>query len=161
VHDAGERLLRIYLNDHLAGSAGAIALARRMLRSNQGGELARFLAGLLDELAEDRASLEQVVDALGYRRSPVKEQAVKLAVRAGRLKLNGRLRGYSDLSRVLELEGLLLWIAAKRGLWTALAETGRSLPVDLDELRRRAERQGDGVEEQRRDAVLRAFGTGS
>ena len=65
------------------------------------------------------------------------------------------------LGRVLELGGLLLWIAAKRGLWTTLAATGRSLPVNLDELLRRAERQRDGVEEQRRDAVGRAFGTGS
>lgn len=40
-----------------------------------------------------------------------------------RLKLNGRLRGYSPLSRLLELEMLHIGITGKLELWQALQRT--------------------------------------
>ena len=153
-------LLRIYLNDHLAASAGWLALARRTLRSNPDGELGRFLAALVAELRRDRASLERVLDGFGLRRNPSRRALLRAAVSAGRLKLNGQLRGYSDLSRVLELEGLALGVDSRLALWTNLRETGRTFPVDLDELVGRAERQRDGLEAHRLEAARRAFGTG-
>ena len=153
-----DRLLRIYVNDHLAGSAGAVALARRVLRSNPGGELGRFLAGLAEQFADEHAALERVRETLGLARNPAKQTAARLAVSAGRLKLNGRLRGYSDLSRVLELDGLLLCVEAKRGAWTTLAATGRTLPVDVDALLARCDVQREALELHRRDAARRAFG---
>jgi hypothetical protein len=153
-----DTLLRIYLNDHLGAAAAGLALARRTLRNNREGELGRFLAELVGEIERDRASLEQVLKALGAPRNPVKEGAAKLAERLGRLKLNGQVRGYSDLSRLLELEGLVVGVDAKRALWRSLQQTGRTFPVDLDELVARAERQRDGLEEHRLAAARRAFG---
>jgi hypothetical protein len=152
-----DTLLRIYLNDHLGAAAAGVALARRTLRSNREGELGRFLAGLVREIEEDRASLEQVMHAIDAPRNPVKEGAAKLAERLGRLKLNGRVRGYSDLSRLLELEGLTVGVGAKRALWRSLQQTGRTFAVDLDELVARAERQRDGLEEHRLAAARRAL----
>jgi hypothetical protein len=155
----GDRLLRIYVNDHLAGSAGALALAGRVLRSNPSDELGRFLAGLVEQFAEEHAALERVRETLGLARNPAKQTAARLAVSAGRLKLNGRLRGYSDLSRVLELDGLLLCVEAKRGVWTTLAQAGeRTLPVDVHALLLRCDAQREGLETHRRDAARRAFG---
>jgi hypothetical protein len=156
-----DTLLRIYVNDHLAAAAAGVALARRTLRNNREGELGRFLAALVGEIEADRARLEQVLHALGAPRNPVKEGAAKLAERLGRLKLNGRVRGYSDLSRLLELEGLTVGVEAKRDLWASLRRTGRTFPVDLDELVARAERQRDGLEEHRLAAARRAFGATS
>jgi hypothetical protein len=152
-----ETLLRIYLNDHLGAAAAGVALARRTLRNNRDGDLGRFLAGLVGEIEEDRASLERVLDALGAPRNRVKEGAAKLAERLARLKLNGRVRGYSDLSRLLELEGLMIGVDAKRALWRSLQQTGRTLPVDLDDLVARAERQRDELEEHRVTAARRAL----
>ena len=155
-----DTLLRIYLNDHLAGSTVGLSLARRTLRSNPDGELGDFLRRLVAQVEEDRATLLRVMDALGVRRNPVKERGAKLLEVAGRLKLNGQVRGYSDLSRVLELEGLVLGVEGKRALWDALQQSGRSVPVDLDALRARAAEQQEGLERHRRAAARRAFGTG-
>jgi hypothetical protein len=69
----------------------------------------------------------------------------------GRLKLNGRLTGYSPLSRLLELETLHLGITGKRELWRALERAlGNDVPgFEFEELARRAERQAAEVEEHR------------
>jgi hypothetical protein len=45
------------------------------------------------------------------------------AEKAGRLKLNGELLGYSPLSRLEELEALSLGVEGKLALWTALRRT--------------------------------------
>jgi hypothetical protein len=154
-----DTLLRIYLNDHLAGSTIGLSLARRTLRSNPDGELGDFLRRLVAEIEEDRDALLRVMDAVGARRNRVKEHGARLLELAGRMKLNGRLTGYSDLSRVLELEGLTVGIDGKRALWDALRESGRVLPVDLDALSARASAQREGTELHRQEAARRAFGT--
>jgi hypothetical protein len=135
-------------------------VARRALRSNPDGELGEFLGRLVRELEEDEASLEQVMRALGLRRNPLKKGTVLILERVGRLKLNGQIRGYSDLSRVLELEGLLLMVEMKRALWRSLQESGRSVPVDLAQLIERAERQRGKLEPHRAAAARRAFRDG-
>ena len=63
-----------------------------------------------------------MIDGLGYSRSKVKPAAAWTAEKLGRLKLNGQLRGYSPLSRLIELEGLLIGISGKIGLWQTLTE---------------------------------------
>jgi hypothetical protein len=154
---SGDTLLRIYLNDHLAGATAVLALARRTLRRNQDGELGDFLRRLVTELADDRAALERVLRELGLSRNAAKVQGARAFELAGRLKLNGRLRGYSDLSRALELEGLRLGLHGKRALWDSLAESGRAVSVDLAALGARAGAQHDELERHRRDAARRAF----
>jgi hypothetical protein len=151
-------LLAIYLNDHFAGSSFAIALIRRSLRSNRGSELGEFLERFSGEVLEDRATLERLMDAVGASKSPVKPLLARAAERAGRLKLNGRLRGYSPLSRVLELEALVAGVTGKRAMWRLLrlSSDPRLQQFDFDELERRAERQLDGLE-QHRLAAARAI----
>jgi hypothetical protein len=153
-------LLRIYLNDHLAASAMGLALARRTLRNNREGELGDFLARLVREIEEDRATLLEVMRALGAPRNPIKEPAARLLEVVGRLKLNGRLRGYSNLSRVLELEGLSLGVDGQRALWRSLQASSRSVPVNLDALVQRADRQLEELERHRVEAARRAFRDG-
>jgi hypothetical protein len=132
-------------------------VAKRAARSNRGSELGRFLDGFVRELEEDEAALEQVMRAVGARRNPLKRPAVLLAERIGRLKLNGQLRGYSDLSRVLELEGLQALVNATGALWRSLEQSGSSVPVNLEQLAERADRQRDDIERHRSDAARRAF----
>jgi hypothetical protein len=147
------RLLAIYLNDHLAGATMGIELTRRSLRANRGTELGRFLEALLQEIQEDRRTLESMMEALGVPKSAVKPRLAVAAERVGRLKLNGQLTGYSPLSRVLELEGLTIGVAGKLSLWRNLrdgAGLAERLPdVDLDALIARAERQLSAIAEHR------------
>lgn len=159
-------LLRIYLNDHLAGAIGAIELTRRTIGNNTGTKLGEDLQELLVEIEEDRRTLERIMERLGLPKDPVKQAAAWTLEKVGRLKLNGQLVGYSDLSRMIELEGLSGGIDLKRNLWRALHTLVDSEPrlgeFDLAALEERAGRQRLAVEEHRLDAARRAFvGAGS
>ena len=134
-------LLPIYLNDHLAGSTLGVDLARRLRASNEddpafGPELAELCA----EIEADRETLKAVMDQLGVGQSKLKPLAAALGERLGRLKLNGRLWGYSPLSRLDELELLQIGVAGKRRLWRALEHThaGDLQRFDLGALAERA-----------------------
>jgi hypothetical protein len=141
-------LLAIYLNDHLAGATGGLELAKRAAGSNRGSEVGEFLRRLREEIEEDRASLIEAMRRLDVGRDRAKVAAGWAAEKAGRLKLNGRLVGYSPLSRVVELEVLALGVGAKLSCWRALAELGdaRLHDVGLPALIERAERQRDELE---------------
>jgi hypothetical protein len=155
------RLLPIYLNDHLAGSTVGVELARRSLKENPAGELGDFLRGLLAEIVEDRATLLQLMERLAVRRSRPKTAAAWTAEKLGRLKLNGQIRGYSPLSRLVELEGLATGIEGKRSLWLALAEIldrdQRLREFDLAALAERAQSQRERLEPHRLAAAAEAL----
>ncbi|MFL5872047.1 MAG: hypothetical protein ACJ75T_01045 [Solirubrobacterales bacterium] len=155
-----DRYLAIYLNDHLAGAAGGLELARRLRASNSGDpEMGEPLARICAEIEADRETLAQLTDRLGIRRDPLKPALARLAERVGRLKPNGHLRSYSPLSRVLELEILAAGIGGKLQLWNALEEAfGDSLDgFDFHALAERADRQGREIEDLHIAAAERAF----
>jgi hypothetical protein len=153
--------LAIYLNDHLAGATVGVELGRRALRENEGSELGIFLRGLLAEISEDRATLVQLMERLSIQRSKAKTAAAWTAEKLGRLKLNGQIRGYSPLSRLVELEGLAAGIEGKRSLWLALAQIRdrerRLLEFDLDALAERAQSQRERLELHRLAAAAAAL----
>lgn len=154
------RLLGIYLNDHLAGATLGVELARRLRSSNRGdAEFGEPLAKICAEIEEDYEALVRLMDRLGVDRNPVKPTLARVAERLGRLKLNGQLRGYSPLSRVLELEGLAGGIGLKLQLWNALEQNfGETLDgFDFHALAERADRQGQQVEDLHLAAAQRTF----
>ena len=144
------RFLAIYLNDHLAGAALGVELARRLRSSNQGDpEMGPPLSRICAEIEADRETLERLSDHLEIGRDQIKPVLAKIAERLGRLKLNGRIRGYSPLSRVLELEVLSGLVGAKMQLWNALEESFRETldGFDFGELAARADSQGQRLED--------------
>jgi hypothetical protein len=155
------RLLAIYLNDHLAGATFGVELARRAARENRGTELGTFLQALSGEIQEDRATLLRLMNRLEVSPSTLKASVGWAAEKLGRLKPNGRLTGYSPLSRLLELEGLSAGIEGKRALWLALAEIGDSdthlQEFDCPALAERARSQGERLESHRRAAAAEAL----
>ena len=154
-----DRLLSIYLNDHLAGATLGVELAKRSRASNEGTPLGDFLGRLQSEIETDRETLRKLMRELGIRPDPVKAYGAWTLEKLGRLKLNGQVKGYSPLSRLVELEGLYLGITGKQEMWIALQRTlADELPgVEFEELRRRAERQAAEVEEHRVGAVKEAL----
>ena len=143
---SADKRLGIYLNDHLGGSAGGVDLARRAAANNFGTP--RFgppLAQLAVDIEEDRTALLELMSRLGVRRDPVKERVAWAAEKVGRLKLNGQLRGYSPLSRLVELEGLTIAVTGKLSLWQAVRHSLSADPrlhgFDLQRLAERARQQ--------------------
>jgi cell division protein FtsB len=148
--------LEIYLNDHLAGACGGVELARRLRASNRDDAVfGETLSRVCAEIEADRTVLEQVIEELGYSRSKVKPAAAWLAEKLGRLKLNGQLHGYSPLSRLIELEGLLIGITGKIGLWQTLTElgAGEDLDANLEQLTARAAAQRAAIDDLHRIAA--------
>ncbi len=154
-------LLRIYLNDHLAAMTAEMELARRCRSNNQGTDLAHDLGRLIGELQEDERHVHALLERCGMRESRAKQVLAVAAERIGRLKLNGQLRGYSDLSRLVELEALCLAAEHRLHLWQSLQTSSdpRVGELPLDDLMEKASRQRDRLEEHRLDAAQRAFRT--
>jgi hypothetical protein len=154
------RYLPIYLNDHLAGATLGLELARRAARENTGTEVAAFLDELATEIEQDREALLQLMQRLGVTPSRAKVAAAWTAEKLGRLKLNGQLRGYSPLSRLVELDGLATGIEGKRALWLALEEIHdpRLTETDLGALAERARSQRERLEPHRLAAARDSLG---
>lgn len=148
--------LSIYLNDHLAGATFGSELARRAAGQNRGTEFEAELEQLATDIDADRAELERIIDTLGKPRDQIKPRLAWAAEKAGRLKPNGQLRGYSPLGRIIDLEFLVLATTGKLRLWNLLkALAAAETSADLDELIRRAGDQRTAVEElQLRAAAL-------
>jgi hypothetical protein len=155
-----DKFLAIYLNDHLAGATLGVELARRLRSSNEGDpEFGGPLAQICAEVEEDEETLERLMERLQVGRDPLKPTLAKAAERLGRLKLNGRLWGYSPLSRVLELEFLSGLVGGKMQLWNALEQSyGESLDgFDFHALAARADSQGQRLEDLHLAAAQRAL----
>ena len=120
--------LTIYLNDHLAGATAGADLARRTAAENAGTEFGPALRELADEIGRDRDELLAIIDELGRPVDHVKAAVGWSIEKLGRLKPNGRVFGYSPLSRLLELEGLASGIRGKAALWRALATVSPETP---------------------------------
>ena len=154
-----DQLRTTYLNDHLAASVAAVELARRSAQQNSGTALGDRLAELAEAIDQDRAALRSIMRQLGAGADPIKLSAGWMAEKLGRLKLNGRLFSYSPLSRLEEVELLLLGVEGKLLLWEALAEIplARYPEPPLDHLTSRARSQRQVLRRLRLQAVRSAF----
>ena len=127
---------------------GRLLITQRLADDTLGGYW-EFPGGKVDPGEELKAALHrELMEELGVDRSRVKPVLAWLGEKVGRLKPNGQLRGYSPLSRVVELETLVLGITGKLRLWLLLdrlldGETAADLPA----LAARAEGQRDQVED--------------
>jgi len=150
-----DKLLSIYLNDHLAGATLGVELAKRSRASNEGTPLGDFLDRLLRDIETDRETLVRLMRELEIRPDRVKAYGAWALEKLGRLKFNGQFKGYSPLSRLIELESLYLGITGKQEMWITLQRAlANEVPgVEFGELRRRAERQAAEVEEHRVEAA--------
>jgi hypothetical protein len=147
---AVQQFLGIYLNDQLALGTLWRELARRSQRSNNGTELGDALAHVSSAITEDVETFQQIMRRLGIPINPVKIGMAVGAERMGRLKLNGRGRTYSPLSRFEELDMLTIGIEGKKLLWATLRDlaglASRLPDIDFDHLIERAERQRADLE---------------
>ncbi|MFR0357218.1 hypothetical protein [Streptomyces sediminimaris] len=138
-------ILRVYLNDHLAGATAGAELARRMVQEHGDSAFGGELRDLAAQIARDRQDMVRLMARLGVRPRRYKVYGAWLGEKLGRVKPNGRLLRSSPLSVLVELEALRLGVTGRALLWRALL---RGAPRDpdpgppgLEELLQRAERQ--------------------
>jgi hypothetical protein len=155
-------LLAIYLSDHLAGATTGIELARRARGANEGSRYGAGLARIADEIEQDREDLREVMTAVDVSPVTAKQVLAWGGEKFGRLKLNGQIRGYSPLSRLVELEGLIIGVTGKLQLWRALSVAAAGDPrlarFDFDALVERAEDQRSRLADLHAEAAAEAFG---
>jgi hypothetical protein len=156
-----DRLLHIYLNDHRAGAAAGLARAKRFAAANATSFLAEDAAAVCRAIEDDVGTLEEIAHRLGCRPSRGKMFLARAAEFVGRLKTNGRLRGYSPLSRLVEVEVLSAGLLTKESLWRTLGVIQQGRPelagIDFGELQRRAVEQRAQLEAHREATVTDAL----
>jgi hypothetical protein len=158
--------LAVYLNDHLAGSAAGLRLAKRCLERERerGTKLGRQLEGLVDEIEQDRGVLERVMARVDAAPNPIKQAAasgaILLSLLRDRIPVLGS--GSGDVSRLEEIELLSLGIEGKRLLWRALGELAKTdarlKEFEFAALESRAQEQRDLLEPVRLELASAAFG---
>ncbi|HEY7596067.1 MAG TPA: hypothetical protein VH969_23190 [Actinophytocola sp.] len=158
-----KKYLDIYLNDQFALGVAWRELARRAAHNNRGTDIGTALQRVATGIAEDVDTFRGIMRQLEVRADRVKPALTWAAERLGRFKPNGRLRGYSPLSRFEELEFLAMGIEGKKQLWTTLRDLaglgGRLPDTDFDELIGRADRQRTELEPFRVRAGTEALAT--
>ena len=154
--------LATYMRDHLGGASFGSELAQRVAQNNAGTEFGEPLSRIAEEIDADRDHLIRLMEALDVNRDVIKESLAWAGEKVARLKLNNRLTGYSPLSRLEELEALMLGVSGKLALWRVLVNVrDQYVPLasaDLPALAERAEVQRLLLEDMRLKAGAAAFG---
>jgi hypothetical protein len=155
------KLLTVYLQDHHAGAVTGLNLARRAAGQNEGTPYGDELARIADEIEQDLRTLEQLMESLDVGHDRIKDSAAWAGEKVGRLKPNARWFSYSPLSRMIELEGLVIGVTGKLGLWRALRRVAAEIDglgaFDFTTLEARAEDQRTRLEELRLRAAAEAL----
>src|SRR6476660_9520483 len=105
--------LATYLNDHLAGSVGALELLDDLIDSQPEGPLRRFLQTLRADIEADQKEPQNLMTNLGITESTMRKAGAWVAEKVSRLKL-GHGGGLPNLALLQSLEGLSIGIAGKR-----------------------------------------------
>lgn len=154
--------LSTYLQDHRAGAEMGSDLAGRLRDENVGTRYEDFVTLLAQQIEEDVATLDSIMERFDVDKSLLKTAGAKIGEKIGRMKPNEHLTSYSPLSRVQELEMLRSGVQGKLALWDALYEVAefddRLAASDLLPLIERAETQLVGLREHHRMATREAFG---
>jgi hypothetical protein len=125
-----EKLLGLYLSDHLTGSTAGLGRIERMAKDFTDTPVHAELATVAAEIGRERELLKDLIRQLGIRQRPHRQAAAWLAERAGRLKLNGRVLSRSPMTLVLEAELMRAAILGKIGGWQTLEELAPELGLD-------------------------------
>lgn len=125
-----EKLLGLYLSDHLTGATAGLSRIGRMAEAFADTPVSGELTRVNAEIGQERDLLRSLIHDLGVRQRPHRQAAAWLVERAGRLKLNGRIVRRSPMTMVLETELMRAAILGKLGGWQTLQELAPDLGLD-------------------------------
>ena len=153
--------LATYLNDHLAGSLGAVQLIDALAEHAQGRPLEAKLRALRVEIEEDQGTLRQILARIDIDEHRIKQAAAWVSEKVGQAELTLASHAHPSLALVEGLEALSLGIHGKVGLWIVLAELAprdaRLSGFDYEALGTRATIQHAAFERERVEAARTTF----
>ncbi len=153
-----DRSLQRYLNDHLAGSSGALLLIQEIADHFDRPDAKSFFLDLKKKVETDRERLVRLQEAIDQDSSALLQATAGLAARAGGLKFRWEGIQPGELGMFEALEMLALGVQGKRLLWKALDRIRSCFPEWADQdfaaLEREAVEQRDGVEYWRLEVAL-------
>lgn len=153
-----------YLNDHLAGSVGALELLDRMIEASAGKPLERFLSDLREDVRYDQEQLKELMQKLGVTESTTRKAGAWIAEKLIRPKIDLGDGSNEEVGVFLALETLVLGITGKRSLWRALQAASRTVPalarLDYSGLEKRSIEQCEQVEARRLEMARAVFKEG-
>jgi hypothetical protein len=154
--------LDIYLNDHLAGSQGALELMQRLVESRKDSRVSSTVAEVRAEVLAERQQLEALMDRLQFDKSRSRQAAGWLAEKAAQVKLHLDDPQNGDLRLFESLEAITLGLSGKLALWRALEAVAEHMPelhgIDYPRLVEQSKDQHRRIEELRVRAAKKAFG---
>ncbi len=160
IHPMDNELTR-YINDHLAGSSGALLLIQEIADKHDVPEAKVFFQELHGKVMEDRRTLEGLLKRIDQAPSGLLKLAGGIAARVGGIKLLWEKVEPGKLGMFEALEMLALGIQGKRLLWIVMDAIAHRFPewrdLDFKALEMEAIEQRDEVEEWRLDAAMDAF----
>ena len=150
-----------YLNDHLAGSVGALELLEELESAHEGTPVGAAIGGLRIDIAEDQRELERLMERLAVTRSRTRQATAWLGEKAAALRLALDDPSGGPFRLFESLEAVAIGVDGKLALWQALAVASDETPalrvLDYETLTERAEDQRCRLEELRLDAAKRAL----
>ena len=157
--------LSVYLNDHLAGSIGALEMLDDLIETHEGKPLEQFLRVLRDDIEADQRELKRIMEQLGIDESGTRKAGAWVVEKVLRAKLRVGDSGEPNLALLQSLESLSLGITGKRSRWRtldAVLESGAGLSgFDFARLEKRAVGQFGRVEAQILEIARQIFTTES
>ena len=156
--------LGTYLQDHYAGSVGAVGLLDHLSSTHAGEPLGIFFTELRADITADQDELCNFMHALDVQESGLRNAGVWMVEKFSRVKLGLTGENQGALGLLQALEALVLGISGKQLLWQALAAAMEGSPqfppIDFARLERRALEQRDRVAAKRLEMARRALTPG-
>ncbi len=148
-----------YLNDHLAGSVGALELIDHWIDICHGKPLAMFFAEIRNEISRDQETLRDLMHALGAKESNVRQAGAWAAEKLSRVTFAVAGDEVGGLGLGLALETLVMGITGKKLLWRTLGavDMAQLQGINFTQLEQRADEQIERIEIVRLRAVRDAL----
>lgn len=134
------RPIAVYLRDHETAAQAGLRAFRRVAGSHRARPWGSDLAHLERQIREDLRTEQRILRARRVRRRRLAGPLAGVGERLGRLKGNGAVLRRSPTTDVVELEGLIAIVTAKRSHWRTL-ELADLADVDASALVARADAQ--------------------
>jgi hypothetical protein len=148
-----------YLNDHLAGSVGALELLDHWIDILKGKPLAKVFAEIRNEISSDQETLRDLMQLLGMKESNVRKAGAWAAEKVSRARFASAGDEIGGLGLVLALETLIVGITGKKLLWRAFRALDRAelRGINFAQLEQRAQEQIERIETERLHVVRDAL----